>query len=127
MRLPFRPLALAALVLAAACESSVNPTTALNGDWRSPAAVPGSYVTLSLAARDPGAALSGSGTQFIEAGRPQPFAVSGDYQGQAIRLTMVFSAGDTAVYSGYLASSTHIAGTVLRTGQGAYLQDFYKQ
>jgi hypothetical protein len=123
----FRPLAIAALVLAAACESSVNPTTALNGVWRSPAVVPGSYVSLSLAAKDPGAALTGTGTQFVEAGMPQPFSVTGDYQGQSIRLTLVFSAGDTAVYSGYLASSTHIAGTVQRTGQGAYLQDFYKQ
>jgi hypothetical protein len=46
------------------------------GSWRTTPAPPGSYVAMTLSGS--GTAVSGSGTQYREAGMPTTFTVSGD-------------------------------------------------
>jgi hypothetical protein len=114
-----------AAVLTVACDSGFSPTAALAGTWVSPSSIPGSYTTMTLAASD--ATVTGNGTKFIEAGAPAPFTVSGSRQGLSIKIALVFASSDTAFYAGHLVTAAHLTGTLTRTGQAPFSQDFFKQ
>src|SRR3954464_2446962 len=62
------------LLIAAGCGTS-SESSAAAGNWRTGAAVPGSWVEMEL--RAVGVQLSGTGTRHVEAGANPPFTVQG--------------------------------------------------
>jgi hypothetical protein len=101
----------------AACGSSFDPSTALDGTWMlTPPGVPGSGLHFSIS--DDGGTVSGSGERLIEAGPTLPFTVSGTQQGDAVSLTLAYPTGGPDTFSGRLTDATHLTGT-LRTAEGA--------
>ncbi len=114
-----------AATLLAACDAGFSPTAALTGSWISPTMIPGTYTVLSLTASD--TLVTGNGTQFIEAGLPAPFSVSGSLTGISVRLVFTFGPSDTAVYLAQLVTAERLVGTTTRAGQPPLTQVFDKQ
>ena len=101
----------------AACGSSFDPSTALDGTWLlTPSGVPGSG--LHFAISDDGGTLSGSGERLIEAGPTLAFTVSGTQQGDSVSLVFAYPTGGPDTFSGRLTDATHLMGT-LRSADGA--------
>lgn len=113
--------ALAIIALAAgtaACGSSFDPSTALDGAWAlTPAGVPGSGIRFTLA--DDGGQVTGTGARFIEAGPTLAFTVSGTQDGNEITLHFNYASGEPDDFTGRLTDATHLKGALHVGGDGS--------
>lgn len=71
--------------------------------------------------------VAGAGTKFIEAGAPAPFRVEGRRHGLGLTLSLVFAPNDTLTYTAHLVTDVHLTGTLTRSGQEPYGEDFFKR
>ena len=92
----------AALVVTSGCDKSptgspqVNPAVA--GNWISRSAIPGSGLNMTLNVTN--GIVTGTGTQFVEAGAPRPFSVTGTAQSLHFALVFHYDADGEATYTG---------------------------
>ena len=97
-------------LLSLSCTNRFAPAADLQGTWDADFNIPGASLVLDLTQAD--AAVNGSGSYAIEAGRAGTLQAVGSYARPDLTLRITFDYGRTETYAGTVLDARHMSGTV---------------